>query len=139
MDVALNDAYMIIPGCSRSTNLTEVRALADIEIPDIRREDEARVEKQKVEGDVRHVLFGYSKQEVRLKSKKSFMVSTIPDKATNMTPELPPGEDLDYHTWKILNRLETKVGASKKWGYVNSDLCNCDAERQGAPTPLPSN
>ena len=159
LDPALNASCRSITGCLRSTNMNSVYLLAGIAPPDIRRSVASRAERLKQTTDVRHPLHNYSTPNRRLKSRKSFMATTIPLQSTpentrvqmwkdrlstipdvtkmeiQPTESLPPGANEMWMNWKCLNRLRTGVGRCKetmhKWGYtVGSTLCDCGQEPQ---------
>ena len=108
------------------------------------------MEKLCQEKDPRHPLYGYTAPRARLKSRHSFIKATTaldsdPSRArerlwqTNHPPPsdfvppkecLPAGYNLQWPTWKSLNRLRSQVGRCKehlvKWGYALKDESTCD-------------
>ena len=113
------------------------------------------MERTKQLGDHRHLLYGHSPATPRLHSRRSFASSVRPlrDPADTTRVQLwqdhlnvkekeghgigipaaeslPPGAQLQWTTWKCLNRLRAGVGRCKadmvKWGYhTPPDLCSC--------------
>ena len=83
------------------------------------------------EKDPRHPLYGYTALCARLKSHHSFIKATatalvfVPPKEC-----LLAGYNLQWPTWKLLNRLRSQVGRCKehlvKWGYPLKDESTCD-------------
>lgn len=155
VDVALNETCRITTGCLRATPTYKLYNLAGIAPPDIRREVAANIERRKVEQNAAHPLHGHQTPPSRLKSRKSFMKTTVncstspstarqnlwttrnADIATWIPPleALPPGENLPWKTWKSLNRLRSGVGRTKdnmaRWNYLGdeSTLCECGSQQ----------
>lgn len=127
VDVALNLTNRLITGCLRPTPVQKVQVLCGIAPPNIRREVAERVEKTKQELDLRHPLYGGKIMRSRLKSRKTFLKTTI---SLSQTPEatridlwkegmkehnvllwknpkesLPTRSHLPWSVWKTLNRL----------------------------------
>lgn len=150
VDVALNETARLITGCLKPTPTDKLYYLAGIAPPEIRRQVAANDERKKVEENELHPLHGHTPPRSRLKSRNSFLRSTSPLKTTankareelwaakighlpsGVTPAecLPAGHNLDWTTWKSLNRLRAGVGKTKdnlaKWGYLQEPpLCEC--------------
>ena len=125
-------------------------SLAGIAPPGVRRQVACSVEKHKQENDPRHPLYGYEMSSARLKSRKSFLRSTsatdndprlarqqlwdvkcpAPPEFIKASETLPPGYQLQWPTWKSLNRLRTQVGRCResmaKWGFRERTQLHCD-------------
>lgn len=147
VDVAINDAVRSVTGCLKPTPVEKVYKIAGIAPPVIRRQVAAETERLKQANDPRHPLYGHNIQRTRLKSRKSFIQTTIQCPTTPETrrlqlweqktgdpklqEELAAGNHLTYPVWKTLNRLRTGVtrckANQKKWGYIDDDSCECGA------------
>ncbi|CAG9114277.1 unnamed protein product [Plutella xylostella] len=156
VDVALNDTCRTITGCLKPTPVWMLYSLCGIAPPDVRREAACSREKHRQETDPRHPLYNQEPAPYRLKSRKSFLRSTVashkdPSKeridlwqakypmANSFIPpneSLPPGHELPWATWKSLNRLRTNMGRCGenmcRWGYRGpaSNICACGASPQ---------
>ena len=159
LDPVLNASCRSITGCLKPTNVDKVYLLAGIAPPDIRRAVASREEHRKQATDERHPLYNHTPPERRLKSRKSFLTSTLPlqttpaeariqmwNKRVSTLPDvaemgiqpsesLPPGANEAWMHWRCLNRLRTGVGRCKvslhKWGYINEPTtCDCGLEPQ---------
>lgn len=157
IDTILNESCRLVTGCLKSTPLPKIYQLAGIAPPNIRREVAADWERTKAETDIRHPLHNQTTPNFRLKSRKSFLKTT---KLLHKHPEevrrerwklslskennklesepaelLPAGYELDWPTWRSLNRLRVGVGRAKnnlkKWGMLQdiSTKCECGMEQ----------
>ncbi|CAH1242641.1 Hypp6921 [Branchiostoma lanceolatum] len=149
-DVELNRACRTITGNLKATPRPALYTLAGICPPGIRRDVQARTERDKQQKDPRHPLHGHQEVPRRLRSRHSFMtVRGLGGK----TPEtlriemwkrsdpnnnralpspsesLPPGADLPRRTWVALKRARAKVARTGdnllRWGKANSAACGC--------------
>lgn len=151
VDTALNNSCRIITGCLKNTPVEKIYLLAGVAPPYIRRRIATNLEKCKQINDKRHPMFGSDMPIFRLKSRKSFLkvsetltedpslsrITMWKDQIAGISwgiepvEQLPPGHQLEWQTWRTLNRMRVGVGRSKenmlKWGYL-SDLdtkCRC--------------
>ena len=155
VDTALNESCRIITGCLKPAPVSKVRVLAGIAPPHIRRSVAARSERSTQATDNRHPMYGYQPTASRLKSRKSFIATTTPLTTPPETERVnlwraesgpaiqgewfqpsetfPPGAELQYPTWKALNRLRTGVGRTKdnlvKWKIATDVKCSCGEEQ----------
>ena len=154
LDSALNESCRLITGCIKPTKTDQLYLLAGIAPPQVRRQARAEAERTKQIHDPRHPIYGQTLPKQRLKSRKNFVATTKPleksqpkrridlwqdflskndqDLSMGLKPEeaLPPGAELNWRTWKSLNRLRTLTGRSKenliKWGFpTDTTLCSC--------------
>lgn len=150
IDPILNDSCRLITGCLKPSNLDHLYMLAGIAPPQIRRQALCMAERSRQALDERHPLYGHETPPSRLKSRKSFIRSTNPmtdSKSAakeamwrqrlvennispwNPTEHLPAGSQLDWKTWKNLNRIRCQMGRSGdnllRWGYAEDDSCVC--------------
>ena len=153
LDSVLNESCRCTTGCLKPTPINSLYRLGGIAPPDIRRAAASGHKRTRQLVDPRHPLFGQTGAARRLKSRRSFMsVSPLgstaaaarmdlwhdrldnTDAIDNLNlvlgEHLPTGGDLDWTTWKSLNRLRTRTGRCKanmdKWGYSSEgELCNC--------------
>lgn len=150
LDPVLNDTCRLITGCLKPTNLDQLYMLAGIAPPQIRRETIAMAERSKQCDDPRHPLHQHIPVAARLKSRRNFIQSTQSLTASktitkevkweqcladndiptwNIKEKLPAGSDLDWSTWKTLNRLRCQMGRCKnnllRWGYAEEEACEC--------------
>lgn len=147
VDVAVNDTLRVITGCLRPTPVNKLYPIASIAPPNIRRQVAAEVEKFKQEVDNRHPLFEHHPPPPRLKSRKSFIRSTIPctqnagqrrlelwtqcmpTPVVEIRENLSVVPTLKFQTWKALKRL--RVGVTKcnanmvRWGFAEDNKCEC--------------
>jgi len=131
VNVAANETRRITTGCLKPTNTNKLYALCGIAPSEIRQVTNEE-ERKKCNSNGRHPLYGYIPRNNRLKS--SFLLSTtgtLQSKAherilkwkdrcktddpiwTEASESLPPGRNLKYGLWKILNRLRVEVGRKK--------------------------
>lgn len=145
VDVALNTSCRIITGCLKNTPVEKIYLLADV----ARRLVITNLKKSKQTNDKRHPMFGLDMPIFRLKSRKSFFKTSeilsevssfrritlwrdqIADTSWGMEPaeQLPPGHQLEWQTWRTLNRMRVGVGRSKdnisRRGYLNDSDTKC--------------
>ena len=134
MDIALNETCRIITGGIKPTPLNKVYSLAGIAPPKVRRKVACSVEKLRQEKHPRHSLYGYTAPRARLKSRHSFIKAITaldcdpssarerlwqtshPPPSDFVSPKecLPAGYNLQWPTWKSVNRLRSQVGQCKK-------------------------
>lgn len=154
VDIALNESCRIITGCLKPTPIEKVQLLAGIAPGEIRREVAANKERLQSSSSEAHPLYGYHPATQRLKSRKSFLRTSVnlEGKAENarvtmwkerihhlsnwIEPKesLPCGHQEKWTVWKALNRLRTEVGRTKvnlrKWGFSSdSSLCDCGEQQ----------
>lgn len=150
LDPTLNDTCRLITGCLKPTNLDLLYMSAGIAPPQIRRQALCMAERSRQSLDERHPLYAHEPPAPRLKSRNNFIKSTNPltdsKSATkeamwkqrltdnniptwNPTESLPEGSQLDWKTWKSLNRIRCQMGRSgenlMRWGYADDDSCAC--------------
>lgn len=155
VDVALNNSCRIITWCLKSTPVKKVYLLAGVAPPNIRRLVITNLETCKQTSDKRHLMFRLDMSIFRLKARKSFLKTSeiltedpslrkitlwrdqIVVTSWGMEPaeQLSPGHQLEWETWRTLNRMRVGVGRSKdnmsRWVYLNdSDTkCRCGQEQ----------
>ncbi|KAI5727952.1 hypothetical protein M8J77_009167 [Diaphorina citri] len=148
VDVAFNDTIRIVTGCLKPTPVQKIYPIVGIAPPKIRRQVAAEIERSKQSTDHRHPLYNHHPPPARLKSRSSFLRSTLelngspptrrldlwnegtPDPLIELKEEASPGFQLRYPVWKSLNRLRTGVTRCRvnlvKWGYVEDEDDQCD-------------
>ncbi|KAG5881029.1 hypothetical protein JTB14_006821 [Gonioctena quinquepunctata] len=98
---------------------------AGIAPPQVRRETPAMAERSRQCDNPRHPLHQHAPPVARLKSRRNFMQSTQSLKSRPRRQS----SDLDWGTWKTLNRLRCQMGRCKnnllKWGYAEEETCEC--------------
>ena len=147
VDPVLNESCRFITGCLKPTNTSNLRLLASIVLPEIRREATSKQERLRQVCDSRHMLFNYKPAPPRLKSRKTFLLCVDPLKGKIKTwreeawerksEELPssnhlnikpnesllPGSQIEWKMWRCLNRLRSGVARTKteqkKWGFTD--------------------
>ncbi|CAH1266662.1 ARSB [Branchiostoma lanceolatum] len=153
--VELNRACRTITGNLKATPLSALYTLAGICPPGIRRDVQARTERDKQQKDPRHPLHGHQEVPRRLRSRHSFMTlrglvgktpenlriemwkRSDPNNNRALPPpseSLPPGADLPRRNWVALNRARAKVARTGdnllRWGKANSAACGCGEDPQ---------
>src|SRR5215475_10518383 len=78
LDSVLNQSCRIITGCLKPTKTSSLHILSGISPPQIRRQVSSMKERERINTDNRHPLFGQSVAPSRLKSRKSFLSSVDP-------------------------------------------------------------
>ena len=151
VDVELNRACRTVTGNLKSTPLPSLYRLAGIAPPSIRRETQAKIERDKQMNDSRHPLFGHQEVDRRLRSRNSFSTVTGLDNVrapayklrrwSEMEMEntseslplpaeqIPAGSELSRKLWATLNRARAKVCKTAdnlhRWGLAASSACPC--------------
>lgn len=126
--VALNDNGRAVRSCLRSTPINKIYCLSGIAPPRIRRSETTDLERIKPLKDDRHPMFQYETVRTRLKSRQSFITSSMElkdpldqarllrqraeaeiDDPIQPNQHLPPGKDLRWNLWKTIYRFRTGV------------------------------
>ncbi|KAI5734624.1 hypothetical protein M8J77_008853 [Diaphorina citri] len=123
--VAFNDTIRIVTGCLKPTPVQKIYPIVGIAPPKIRRQVAAEIERSKQSTDHRHPLYNHHPPPARLKSRSSFLKSTVklnsspstrrldlwketvPDPMLELKEEASPGFQLRYPIWKSLWSTET--------------------------------
>ncbi|KAI8507143.1 hypothetical protein Bbelb_155820 [Branchiostoma belcheri] len=147
--------HRTITGNLKATPLSALYILAGICPPGIRRDVQARTEREKQQNDPRHPLHGHQETPRRLRSRRSFMTvqglggktpeslradlwkRNDPNNNRALPPpseSLPPGADMPRRSWVALNRARAKVARTAdnllRWGKSNSAACSCGEDPQ---------
>lgn len=132
---ALNDTCRIVTGCMRAAPLPLLYKAAGFASPEDRRDSAQYQERFKQKFDDRHPLYQLEEphEPSRLRSRRRFMrsVNIEPPENCPLDQEPSQGMELEWRTWRMLNRMRTGVAPVKsnlaKWGIIANDdvLCEC--------------
>ena len=151
VDVELNRACRTVTGNLKCTPLTSLYRIAGIAPPPVRRETQAKTERDKQLNDSRYPLYGHQEVHRRLRSRNSFSTVTglgndrpsayklrrwremeRENNKQSLPPpaeQIPAGSDLNRKLWVTLNRARAKVGKTAdnlhRWGHAASSACPC--------------
>lgn len=133
--LALNETCRIATGCMKPTPIPLLYQAAGFALPEDRREAAQYVERFKQTFDDKHLLYSLEEPHgtSRLKSRRRFMrsTSTEPPASFPLKQDPPRGMELEWKTWRTLNRMRTGVAPVKsnliRWGInaANDILCDC--------------
>ena len=136
VDVALNETCRIVSGCMKPTPIHLLFKAAGFAEPKVRRASHEYTERFKQTFDERHVMYGKpNPPPSRLVSRHPFLTRTSVDPPDwyPVSEEEPSGVEMDWLSWRTLNRIRAGVAPVKtnlyKWGLTTDDKCEC-GERQ---------